>query len=207
MTLSPVERAAQTRRPMLSEPEIAELSQRYGTPLRRNYSIAADDYMRSYRFNPEADRRAEVVFAIRDPQNRIITHAKRNYPAQIYRLPSGGVNWDEPIEEALLREIDEETGLDVCIERFIGLITYHFFYQGEMATFASYLFLLRADFSQPLQPRDNEISEFRTLLPSQLIELGNDLRNLLGNRRVWGQWRALAIDLLQEHLAAQEATS
>lgn len=103
MTLSPVERAAQTRRPMLSEPEIAELSQRYGTPLRRNYSIAADDYMRSYRFNPEANRRrAEVVFAIRDPQNRIITHAKRNYPAQIYRLPSGGVNWDEPIEEALL---------------------------------------------------------------------------------------------------------
>lgn len=87
------------------------------------------------------------------------------------------------------------------------MITYHFFYQGEMATFASYLFFSTLIFPSRSNKRDNEISEFRTLLPSQLIELGSSLRNLLGNRRVWGQWRALAINLLQEHLAAQEATS
>ena len=41
----------------------------------------------------------------------IWVHTKPHYPAHIFRLPSGGVHWDEPVEDALLREVAEETGL------------------------------------------------------------------------------------------------
>jgi hypothetical protein len=40
------------------------------------------------------------------------------------------------------------------------------------------------------------------VLPSQLLDVSNELRNLIGDRRGWGQWRALAVDLVSERLAS-----
>ncbi len=194
--------AIQVNRPMIVEDEVQDLMQRYGTPARRAYWIQADDYIRAYRWQPTSDRRAEVVFAIQNPAGQIWLHAKAHYPAHIYRLLSGGVHPNEGVEEALLRELAEETSLDCAIQRFLGLITYHFTYGDEVARFASYIFTLQADFTQPRCERDNEISEFHAVLPSQLGDVSNDLRNLIGDRHGWGQWRALAVDLVHEQLTS-----
>jgi ADP-ribose pyrophosphatase YjhB (NUDIX family) len=140
------------------------------------------------------------VFVIQDPANRILLHAKAHYPAHIYRILSGGVGWEEAIEAAMMREVAEETNLPVMIERFLGVIVYEFRYRDETAHFASYIFHLRTDFSEPVCVRDNEISAFHTVLPSQLLDVSNELRNLIGDRRGWGQWRALAVDLVYEQL-------
>lgn len=187
-------------KPMIDEDEVQELIAKYGNPVRRTYSIHADDYIRSYRWQPTSDRRAEVVFAIQNPAGQIWLHAKAHYPAAIFRLLSGGVHPDEGIEEALWREVAEETSLDCTVERFLGLITYHFTYNDEVAHFASYIFTLNADFTQPRCERDNEISAFCAMLPSQLGDVSNDLRNLIGDRHGWGQWRAMAVDLVHEQL-------
>jgi hypothetical protein len=187
-------------RPMISEEEVAELVACYGSPLRRTYWIQADEYIHSYRWQPNTDRRAEVVFAIQNPADQIWLHAKAHYPAHIYRLLSGGVHLHEAVEAALWREVDEETSLRCTIERFLGLVTYHFTYGDEVAHFASYIFLLHTDFTQPQCLRDNEISAFRAVLPSQLLDVSNDLRNLIGDRQRWGQWRALAADVVHEQL-------
>ena len=83
------------------------------------------------------------------------------------------------------------------------MIAYEFHYRDEVAHFASYVFYLRTDFSVPVCVRDNEISAFHTVLPSQLLAVSAELRNLIGDRHGWGQWRALAVDLVYEQLVRE----
>ena len=192
------------RHPTISEEEIRALAACYGEPVRRSYILQADEYIRRNRWRTDSDRRAEVVFAITDPSGSVLLHAKAHYPSHIYRILSGGVGWNESVEAALLREVAEETNLSVTIERFLGVIAYEFHYQDEITYFASYVFHLSTDFSEPVCVRDNEISAFRKVLPGQLLEVSNELRNLIGERRGWGQWRALAVELVYESLTKKD---
>lgn len=185
-------------RPMICEQELYELSQAYGIPLQRTYHIEADEYIRSYRWRKESDRRAEVVFAIQGSNQKLWMHHKKHYPDHLSRLPSGGVGWHEGIYDALLREIDEETGLAVQIQRFVGLLEYHFHHNGSTRKFASYIFHVRSRES-PIIPDTGEIYAFRAIRPSQLLQLSADMRNMLGDRRGWGQWRSLAHDVLYDY--------
>lgn len=187
-------------RPMICDQEVAELVRCYGAPMRRSYHIQADEYIRAYRWRKECDRRAEVVFAIQDPTGKIWMHAKAHYPAHLFRLPSGGVGLYEDIHHALMREIAEETGLCVTVRRFVALLEYRFEYGGSMVKFASYVFHLTSDGCPPTLPDNGEIFAFRAILPPQLLQLTVDMRNMIGERRGWGQWRSLAHDVVYEYL-------
>lgn len=189
------------RLPMVDEAEVAGLALDYGAPLRRCVTLPADDYTRAYRFAGQSDRRAEVVFAIEDPTGGVWVHAKAHYPRHIFRLPSGGVEWDEGIEAALLREVQEETALPVQMERFLGLLEYEFVHEGQRAHFASYVFHLRSAGGLPCPQASEAITDFHLAPALQLTELAADMRNITGERRGWGQWRALAHDLVHEALA------
>ena len=193
-------------KPMICENEVRELAQRYGQPLRRTYHIQADEYIRAYRWRRDSDRRAEVVFAIQNPDGKIWMHNKAHYPAHLCRLPSGGVAWDESIHHALLREVREETGLDVQIRCFVGLLEYRFHHEGSTATFASYVFHLFCGDQRPALPENEEIYAFREIIPSQLLSLTMEMRNMIGDRRGWGIWRALAHDLMHEHFCPPTST-
>ncbi len=192
-------------RPMVCDREVRELITAHGNPARRTYRIEADEYIRAYRWRPENDRRAEVVFAIQDPNEQIWMHTKAHYPAHLSRLPSGGVQLNEGIHDALLREIAEETGWDasgrdLSIQRFIGLLEYHFHHQGSIVKFASYVFHLRSNGTSPTINDPEEIHAFRAIRPSQLLQLTVDMRNMMGERRGWGQWRSLAHELVHDYL-------
>ena len=106
----------------------------------------------------------------------------------------------ETVVDAMLREVDEETGLVVEIVRFIGLIEYTFHRHDSVAHFASYLFLLKNRSNRPPRPDGDEVSEFRSILPSQLPQVSANLRNIMGERRYWGHWRALPHDVLYDAL-------
>jgi len=188
------------RRPMICEEEVSELTHQYGAPVRRTFNVQADEYIRSYRWRADSDRRAEVVFAIQDPTGRIWLHAKAHYPSHIFRLPSGGIHWGETVHHALQREVMEETGLCVEIKRFISLVEYRFHHNGSTVKFASYIFHLLCGSCTPTLQEDEEISCFRAVMPSQLSQITVDMRNMLGERRGWGQWRAIAHDLVYDAL-------
>jgi ADP-ribose pyrophosphatase YjhB (NUDIX family) len=190
------------KRPMIAEEELAALMARYGTPALRAYNVQADEYIYSYRWRGDSDRRAEVVFAIQDERGRVWVHSKPHYPAHIFRIPSGGVAWNEPVDNALFREVDEETGLPIYNVRFLGLIEYRFIHEDSMVRFASYVFHLRSNGAQPVCHAGESICGFRAVLPSQVCQIAEDLRNLIGVRRGWGQWRALAHDLVYESLSS-----
>ncbi len=191
----------QWRKPPVIDGEVAALAQRYGEPTRRAFRLEADESIRAYRFGNRGDRRAEVVFAVQDPAGGLWVHAKANYPSHIHRLPSGGIHWDEEVEAALWREIAEETALHVQRPRFLGLIEYEFLWETQTAHFASYLFLVQSMGGVPVPQAEEAITDFRLVLPAQLAQLAADLRSLLGSRRGWGQWRALAHDLAYHLLA------
>ncbi len=186
--------------PMIVPDEVEDLARRYGTPIQRVYNVQADAYIHAYRFGKVIDRRAEVVFAVEDMAGRLWVHAKPHYPAHIFRLPSGGVHWDELVTDALAREIGEEMGLAVEVRRFLGIIEYRFWHGEVMAPFVSYVFHLRSRDEQPVAQQGEEICAFRAVLPSQVGQIALDLRNLIGDRRGWGQWRALAHDLVYDTL-------
>jgi 8-oxo-dGTP pyrophosphatase MutT (NUDIX family) len=189
------------RLPVIASDEVAELSAQYGKPEVRQVRVQADERVHKFRFSKNSDRRAEVVFAIEDQSGQVWTHTKANYPPNIFRLPTGGVHWDELVVEALLREVKEETGLPVEIVRFLGIIEYQFWHGSLTAPFASYIFHLRSTcFDCPTLQADEPISEFRPVLPVQLRQLAGQLRGLAGERRAWGEWRAYAHDLVYDAL-------
>ncbi len=186
--------------PTVDDAELAALVQKYGAPLHRTITLPADESTRTYRFGSRSDRRAEVVFAIEDPTGGIWVHAKAHYPRHLFRLPSGGVHWDEGVEAALLREIEEETALTVQVERFLGLIEYLFLYDGRQAPFASYVFLVRSAGGLPTPHAGEAITDFQLAPVQQLGRLAAELRSLGGDRGTWGQWRAMAHELACETL-------
>jgi 8-oxo-dGTP pyrophosphatase MutT (NUDIX family) len=103
------------------EAEVAALAARYGEPRR----VAA--VLSGTPFDPliMTDRFGEVCMVIRRPGGALLTAIKTFYPPGAYRLLTGGVGHGEPIEAALLREVEEETGLDVEVQRFVAVIEYH----------------------------------------------------------------------------------
>ncbi|HIP62693.1 MAG TPA: NUDIX hydrolase [Archaeoglobus profundus] len=63
-----------------------------------------------------------TVDAIIPYQGKIVLIRRRNEPFKgYYALPGGIVEYGETVEEAVLREVKEETGLDVKIHKLVGV--------------------------------------------------------------------------------------
>lgn len=59
------------------------------------------------------------VYAVIFDQERVLLAHRRDI--DWWNLPGGGMESDETVEEAMRREVREETGLDVAVERLIGV--------------------------------------------------------------------------------------
>lgn len=186
-------------RPMIDVKEVRHLASLYGIPVHGKYDLQAGGSILKHRWRKDVDRRAEVVFAIQGPGEQIWLHTKHQYQRPTYRLPSGGIELHESVVDAMLREVDEETGLVVEVMRFVALMEYTFHRDDSVAHFASYLFLLKNRSNRP-RADGREVANFRSILPSQLPHVAANLRNIIGERRYWGHWRALPHDILYETL-------
>lgn len=58
-------------------------------------------------------------------KNKVLLIKRRDFP--VWTLPGGRVEKGETSEQAILREFEEETGLQVRINRFIGQFTVWYF--------------------------------------------------------------------------------
>lgn len=193
-------------KPQIDQKEMGALAERYGPPLCRHFSIETDAYMRAYRGQKDPDRRGEVVFAIRQMNGEILLHTKHRYETPIYRLPTGGIERNELVEDALFREIDEETGQKVKVRRFLGVLNCCFVSNGTGIPFVSYIFYLES-LTQKLSPTDTEeVSGYRTVPAGELCTVAQSLRALSLERRCWGYWRSLAHDLVYNALTGGART-
>lgn len=189
------------------ENEVAQLSNRYGAPMHRHFEIELDDYMLATRHRRRHDRRAEVLFAVTQPSGKILLHTKHRYPPGLFRLFTGGIGFNETVECALAREVEEETGLECQIRRFLALCTYTFVRDELAMPFATYLFHLTADGQQAPTPRDRmEVFQIGEIALAGLPAVAARLRALNDERRVWGSWRAIGHDLVYETMNKRAAS-
>lgn len=196
--------------PSSIQDELQTLAQRYGEPLLKEADLRA-----SALFDPlsKTDRYGEVCMVIRRKNGRLLTMIKSYYPAGCYRLLTGGINHGEYIFDALLRETQEETGLQVEVKRFLTAITY---YEpdrrdNQVPTFYTFAFLLD-EVAGVLAPEDEEekVQDFREITPAELLTQADHLASLgdqyspelRGEWDAWGRFRALAHRAVWEALQA-----
>lgn len=89
------------------------------------------------------------------------------YKPGCWDLPGGHLALGESFDGCLLREVKEETGLDVAIERLLGL------YKVEADQYLQALYACRLKLYQPIRLRPNEHAESRwvTLQEAAGLEL------------------------------------
>ena len=184
---------------MISEKEISQLESLYGVPEFMDHYLDGDGYLYESRLHRSNKRRGEVVLTIQRPQGSLLLHRKSWYEPGVYRLLTGGIDLDEKIEDALFRELEEETGLITGNVDFLGVLTTHISSGIEELNFASYVFYLR-DLQGRLRLPDGgeDISDFRDVAIEDLPMIAEELRKVPPPRAGWGEWRAIAHDFVYE---------
>ncbi len=191
-----------------AEAEIANLSAHLGTPLRWTREYTATTERNREWARKVTKRRAEVIQVLPRPGGRVLLHTKSTYPEGVYRLPGGGVNQGEAIEPAVRRETWEETGFDVALARFLGVIENTFVVDGDTLSYPSFIFLMQPTVEAPrvLDP-DEEITGFKEIPPAELAQVVAQLNALPPNWQPWGQFRAAPHALVIEALSKGPRTT
>ena len=174
--------------------EVAMLARRLGRPIDRD--VALDDIAFDPVGNPS--RFAEVCMVVRRPTGNVLLSIKTFYPRDAYRLPTGGIDKDEPILEALLRETHEETGLEPEPRRFLAALTYRDGTSGP-PVFHTFAFLLEDAEGGPVHSLDEheQIEAYREVPIAELPRVADRLDQIpadgapgIPNWDAWGRFRA-----------------
>jgi 8-oxo-dGTP pyrophosphatase MutT (NUDIX family) len=185
--------------------EIDALAERLGVPITRD--VPLDDIAFDPVGNPS--RFAEVCMVVRRPAGDVLLSIKTFYPRDAYRLPTGGIDRDEPILAALVRETREETGLEPEPSRFLAALTY-LDGPGGPPVFHSFAFLLEDVTGAPVRPLDEQeqIEAYIEVPVAELPRVAERLERIppdgapgIPNWDAWGRFRAHVHRVVPEALA------
>jgi ADP-ribose pyrophosphatase YjhB (NUDIX family) len=98
---------------------IRRMEHEYGTPTRREFVIpsAMEEVARIAASQRDGRNHDVTLYVRKGPQ--VIVIAKHFYPPGMYRAPSGGLNPGESFENGIAREIAEECGCTIKLDRFL----------------------------------------------------------------------------------------
>lgn len=205
MHLGPFSRIARPLTPAMRA-EVAALAARFGVPITRD--VPLDDIAFDPVGNPS--RFAEVCMVVRRPSGSVLLSIKTFYPRGAYRLPTGGIDKDEPLLDAVLRETLEETGLAVDVRRFLAVLTYHDGSSGP-PVFHTFAFLLDDPSGASVTPLDEQeqIESYVEIPVSDLPRVADRLDRIpadggpgIANWDAWGRFRAHAHRVVHEALTS-----
>ncbi|NLG27616.1 MAG: NUDIX domain-containing protein [Chloroflexi bacterium] len=177
----------------------------YGRPAIRRYDHYVDRRGFEERQLALGTRQAEVVLALRRPGGGYLLHTKWFYPQGVYRLLSGGIKPDEPLLEALERELREETSLGGRVERYLAVQRHVFHLTAAEVPFTTHILLVAGAVGEPA-PLDAQegITQFREVPLRGLSEVADQLEDLPPDWLDWGRYRATAHRLVVELLGVEE---
>lgn len=161
--------------------------------------------LNSLAFPPVSERaHGEVCMAIRRKNGGFLFQTKDSYPNQVMRLPSGGINPDEDLEAALLREIWEETNLDVAVRAFVARISYTD--EKRVAEFRTNLFVsdeIGGEFGN--NDPSEHISRWIEVAPGDLLHYAACLQDIIKSWEHWGRFRAFSVETLYHYCRELES--
>lgn len=127
-----------------------------------------------YYFNPSS---ATVAVIIND-KKEILVATRANEPAKgTYDLPGGFVDLDESAENAVMREVKEETGLKIQSVQYLFSIPNLYIYSGFEVETTDMFFLCKIEGSYDFTAYD-DVSELRFIPISQLDSAKFGLRSI-----------------------------
>ena len=192
--------------PIEVQSELAELSEQFGQPL---VHYAQLDIAKIFDPLSSRDRYGEVCMVVRRPSGHLLAAKKTFYPTNGHRLLTGGIHPGEPVLAALLREVHEETGLEVAVSRFLVAAAYHLPEQRASPLFYTFAFLLDETGGTLgcLDP-DEQLDYFREIIPDELPERAEFLAHLSDDYSPdlgvewseWGRFRAIIHQLIWQIL-------
>ena len=198
--------------------ELAELQRHWPLAVQRHVRLDVDDpFLTGEHQELLSDgRRAEVCYVAyeRNPESGLLLHVKSIYPSMAYRLPTGGIAPGEAVWDTLVREIPEETGLEmgdgpdnVRVDRMLGVLSYEFAHTRleRSFPFATYIFLVKFPDGAVISPRDvtERIADWRWNTPQELNGVAETLAGLVvhaPNWADWGRFRSISHRLVAEAL-------
>ena len=175
------------------ENEYRELCLRYNTdaPVKKvTLKFRSEKYFRDFQKTLETNRRGEVGFLLIRKDGSFVVIRSRRYPKAAYRIPTGGINFNEKAIDALYREVAEELGVKFEIDNFHGLIEYNIYYNDEVIKFYSYLFIIKEISGNIIDDAsEDEIADFKEVDFEGLIRLSAVLSSIEGGWRDWARFR------------------
>lgn len=158
-------------------------------------------FFQNFKKNLNTDRRGEVVFLVERKNGKKIVIKSGKYPKGVYRIPSGGIGFEEKAIDALSREMKEELGIDFKIQSFLGLVEYKINYKNEALKFYSYLFLLKEVSGVLIEDAtEDEITEYLEVDDKRLVQIGEKMGEIRGGWHDWCQFRSQVIYFYKDYL-------
>jgi 8-oxo-dGTP pyrophosphatase MutT (NUDIX family) len=103
-----------------------------------------------------------VVYRRIDGRIEVILASRRTRRGDIaWGLAKGGIEPDETTEEAAVREVREETGLEARIERSLGETRYIYVWEDVRIRKTVHFFLMKATGEGDVNDRDDEMEDVR----------------------------------------------
>lgn len=161
-------------------------------PVKKSFDLVFEngDFFERTRQLLETERRGEVVFAVIRKNGRVVMTRCKNYPHNIYRIPTGGLKYGEDIIAALHREIKEELGITAEVVKFGGVVQSVLTYGDSSCDFYSYVFILREKSGNILvDAMDDEISEIKEVNLKELNAAVESLNEIKNTWKEWGKFR------------------
>jgi nucleoside triphosphatase len=127
-------------------------------------TITAKDNFGSY-INLPGDKfvfRPSIYGVIINQGRVVLMKNKRN---QKYWFPGGGLELGETIEEALKREIREETGLEVEVKELLLFKENFFYYQPLDEAYHAFLFFFACETAMTNLISDNKVDDYEAEKP------------------------------------------
>jgi len=150
-------------------------------------------------------RDKEILAVIIFPDKTILVSRKDHYPKDVYRLTTGGIKKNEKPEEALKREIYEETGITEMRFKPLALINYKIKNGKCIKDYQTYAYVVNVEEQNiTVMDPDENISDFKRV---NIREFQN-LTKILGSLKLidksetpwdeWGKFRKIAHDITIE---------
>jgi len=160
----------------VTEDMIAEMAAAYGRPYERSFAF---DVPRSeverIRSSQKHGRNHDVTLYVQK-DGRLVVIAKHMYPPGLFRAPSGGLHPGESFRDGIAREVREEIGCEIELERFLLRTQVEFRDRAESVFWRSFVFLARYVSGDFRYTDRDEVREVRLVEWSEFAEFGRIMR-------------------------------